>query len=75
MESSVHRKYCRSDPQSEFDNSILVEAKFTQFQLANLESLAVYFDTDSPSMAGLPTAEAIRKFSDMVSIPSLLVYV
>jgi vacuolar protein sorting-associated protein 13A/C len=36
------------------------------FQLANLQSLAVYFNTDSPSMAGLPPAEAIAKFSDLV---------
>ncbi|KAF9459895.1 vacuolar protein sorting-associated protein 13 [Collybia nuda] len=36
-------------------------------KLANLESLAVYFDTDSPSMAGLPTADAINKFSSMIT--------
>jgi Vacuolar protein sorting-associated protein len=37
-------------------------------QLANLQSLAVYFDTDSPSMAGLLPVDAIKKFSAMVKI-------
>lgn len=38
------------------------------FQLAKLESLAAYFDTDSTSMAGLPAMEATKKFSDMVRV-------
>ncbi|KAF4623901.1 hypothetical protein D9613_001806 [Agrocybe pediades] len=36
-------------------------------KLASLQSLALYFDTDSPSMAGLPTMESIKKFSSMIS--------
>ncbi|KAH9486936.1 Vacuolar protein sorting-associated protein 13 [Psilocybe cubensis] len=36
-------------------------------KLAKLQSLALYFDTDSPSMAGLPTVESIKKFSSMIS--------
>jgi vacuolar protein sorting-associated protein 13A/C len=36
-------------------------------KLANLQSLAVYFDTDSPSMAGLSPAEAFKKFSSLIS--------
>ncbi|KIM48205.1 hypothetical protein M413DRAFT_439924 [Hebeloma cylindrosporum] len=36
-------------------------------KLAKLQSLAVYFDTDSPSMSGLPTLESIKKFSSMIS--------
>ncbi|KAJ7254114.1 hypothetical protein B0H12DRAFT_1202424 [Mycena haematopus] len=36
-------------------------------KLANLQSLAVYFDTDSPSMAGLSPADAISKFSSLIS--------
>ncbi|KAG6842210.1 hypothetical protein C0991_000180 [Blastosporella zonata] len=36
-------------------------------KLANLESLSLYFDTDSPSMAGLPLAEIKEKFFDMIS--------
>ncbi|KAF9478514.1 vacuolar protein sorting-associated protein 13 [Pholiota conissans] len=36
-------------------------------KLAMLRSLALYFDTDSPSMSGLPTAESIQKFSSMIS--------
>ncbi|KDR84988.1 hypothetical protein GALMADRAFT_233521 [Galerina marginata CBS 339.88] len=36
-------------------------------KLAKLQSLALYFDTDSPSMSGLPTAESIQKFSAMIS--------
>jgi len=36
-------------------------------KLAKLQSLALYFDTDSPSMAGLPTAESIQKFASMIS--------
>ncbi|KAF7306925.1 hypothetical protein MIND_00485000 [Mycena indigotica] len=39
-------------------------------KLAKLESLAVYFDTDSPSLAGLPPAEAIKKFSALISTSS-----
>jgi vacuolar protein sorting-associated protein 13A/C len=36
-------------------------------KLANLQSLAVYFNTDSQSMAGLPPAAAIKKFSELIS--------
>ncbi|KAJ7786305.1 vacuolar protein sorting-associated protein 13 [Mycena metata] len=36
-------------------------------KLANLQSLAVYFDTDSPSMAGLSPADAIKQFSSLIS--------
>ncbi|KAF8974033.1 vacuolar protein sorting-associated protein 13 [Flammula alnicola] len=36
-------------------------------KLAKLQSLALYFDTDSPSMSGLPTVESIKKFSSMIS--------
>lgn len=36
------------------------------FQLANLESLAVYFDTDAHSLAGLPHDEFIEKFTELV---------
>ncbi|KAJ6610914.1 vacuolar protein sorting-associated protein 13 [Mycena sp. CBHHK59/15] len=36
-------------------------------KLAKLQSLAVYFDTDSPSMTGLSPAEAINQFSAMIS--------
>ncbi|PPQ80804.1 hypothetical protein CVT25_001929 [Psilocybe cyanescens] len=36
-------------------------------KLAKLQSLALYFDTDSPSMSGLPTLESIKKFSSMIS--------
>jgi hypothetical protein len=37
------------------------------FQLSKLESLALYFDTDSGSMAGLPPNEALEKFTAMVN--------
>ncbi|KAF8509808.1 vacuolar protein sorting-associated protein 13 [Gautieria morchelliformis] len=36
-------------------------------KLARLESLAVYFDTDSPSISGLPVEEAIEKFTSLIS--------
>jgi len=36
-------------------------------KLARLESLAVYFDTDSQSMAGLPLSAAKEKFIAMIS--------
>ncbi|KAJ7038206.1 vacuolar protein sorting-associated protein 13 [Mycena alexandri] len=36
-------------------------------KLANLQSLAVYFDTDSASMAGLSPADAIKQFSALIS--------
>lgn len=36
-------------------------------KLAKLESLAVYFDTDSESLAGYPIDEAIVKFTDLIA--------
>jgi len=41
-------------------------------KLASLLSLAVYFDTDSASMAGLPYAEAVQKFNGLVSVSRLV---
>ena len=35
-------------------------------QLAKLQSLAVYFDTDAKSMAGLPYEKAVEQFTAMV---------
>ncbi|KAF5370222.1 hypothetical protein D9615_010080 [Tricholomella constricta] len=37
-------------------------------KLANLQSLALYFDTDAPSMAGLTPVDAKKKFYDMISL-------
>ncbi|XP_006454344.1 hypothetical protein AGABI2DRAFT_114096 [Agaricus bisporus var. bisporus H97] len=36
-------------------------------KLSKLESLALYFDTDSGSMAGLPPNEALEKFTAMIT--------
>ncbi|GAA5952650.1 hypothetical protein JCM21900_006060 [Sporobolomyces salmonicolor] len=36
-------------------------------KLASLDSLAVYFDTDSASLAGFPINEAIPKFTDLIA--------
>lgn len=36
-------------------------------KLAKLHSLALYFDTDSQSMAGLPSVQALEQFSSMIS--------
>ncbi|GAA5925213.1 hypothetical protein JCM10213_008734 [Rhodosporidiobolus nylandii] len=36
-------------------------------KLASLDSLAVYFDTDSPSLAGYPLNEAIVKFTELIA--------
>lgn len=36
-------------------------------KLAKLESLAVYFDTDSESLSGFPIDEAILKFTDLIA--------
>ncbi|KAM0749832.1 hypothetical protein T439DRAFT_348604 [Meredithblackwellia eburnea MCA 4105] len=36
-------------------------------KLAKLESLAVYFDTDSESLAGYPINEAIAKFNELIA--------
>lgn len=36
-------------------------------KLAKLRSLALYFDTDTPSMAGLPLSESLDKFRGMIS--------
>ena len=38
------------------------------FQLARLESLAVYFDTDCQSLAGLSYREFVEKFTALVSM-------
>ena len=40
-------------------------------QLAKLESLAGYFDTDAQSMAGLSYEAAMERFSSMVPYPHL----
>lgn len=40
-------------------------------QLAKLERLAIYFDTNAQSMAGLPQKEAIARFSEMVDLHSV----
>ena len=37
-------------------------------QLAKMESLAVYFDTDAKSLAGLTYQEFVEKFTELVSI-------
>ncbi|THV04954.1 vacuolar protein sorting-associated protein 13 [Dendrothele bispora CBS 962.96] len=39
-------------------------------KLAKLQSLAVYFDTDSPSLAGLHPNEAFQKFNTMIATES-----
>ncbi|GAA5859573.1 hypothetical protein JCM8547_006147 [Rhodosporidiobolus lusitaniae] len=36
-------------------------------KLADLDSLAIYFDTDSTSLAGYPINEAIVKFTDLIA--------
>ena len=36
-------------------------------KLAKLDAFAIYFDTDSPSLAGLPKDEALTKFMDLVA--------
>ncbi|KAK7064233.1 hypothetical protein R3P38DRAFT_3417731, partial [Favolaschia claudopus] len=36
-------------------------------KLAKLQSLALYFDTDCASIAGLPPAESIKKFTSLIS--------
>ena len=38
-------------------------------QLAKLESLAAYFDTDAQSMAGLSYETSVERFSSMVPYP------
>jgi hypothetical protein len=43
----------------------------TPLQLAKLESLAAYFDTDAQSMAGLSYETAMERFSSMVPYPRL----
>lgn len=35
-------------------------------QLGKLESLAIYFDTDAESMAGLSHVDFMKKFTDQV---------
>lgn len=39
----------------------------TIHKLGNLESLAIYFDTDTEILAGLPHEKSIAKFSSLVS--------
>ena len=47
----------------------------TPLQLAKLDYLAVYFDTDAQSMAGLSYETAVDRFSSMVPYPRLSVIV
>jgi hypothetical protein len=39
-------------------------------QLATLGSFALYFDTDAPSVGGLPAAEAATALSNLVRVTS-----
>lgn len=50
-----------------WEPSYIVNATQGVHKLANLESLAVYFDTDSPSLAGLPPDEAVKRFTDLIA--------
>jgi len=43
----------------------------TLLQLAKLDYLAAYFDTDAQSMAGLSYETAVDRFSSMVAYPRL----
>lgn len=45
----------------------ITNAKGGVHKLATLDSLAVYFDTDSPSLAGHDIADAIVKFTDGIA--------
>lgn len=54
--------------------SLLGCRKLTVLKLAKLQSLAVYFDTDSATMAGLPYAEAVEKFTALVITDPHLCY-
>lgn len=42
------------------------KSHLTRIQLAKLESLAVYFDTDARSLAGMSHQEFIEKFTELV---------
>lgn len=46
---------------------LLTGPRLTVRQLAKLESLAIYFDTDATSLAGLSHAEFVEKFAALVS--------
>ena len=59
---------------TKFVVSLLHDQLWPSKQLARLGSLAVYFDTDSPSIAGLPVEQAIEKFTSLVKF-CLLIYV
>lgn len=68
MGTCVHREHRRRDPQGRHLGDKNLWKLTHSHQLANLQSLAVYFNTDSPSMAGLPPNEAKKKFSDLVKL-------
>ncbi|GAA5849449.1 hypothetical protein JCM5353_001982 [Sporobolomyces roseus] len=52
---------------SEWQPAFITDSTGAIHKLASLDSLAVYFDTDSTSLAGYPIDEAITKFTDLIS--------
>lgn len=50
-----------------WEPSYIVNSSQGVHKLANLESLAVYFDTDTTSMAGMPVDQAIKKFNELIA--------
>ena len=62
---TVHKVFNFPQPRQRHVENIL--------QLASLQSLAVYFDTDSSSIAGLSAVESIQKFSSMAGYLPFLV--
>ncbi|KDE03795.1 hypothetical protein MVLG_05736 [Microbotryum lychnidis-dioicae p1A1 Lamole] len=47
--------------------AFITNSKNGVHKLAKLDSLAVYFDTDSESLAGYPINEAIKKFTELIA--------
>lgn len=52
---------------SEWQPAFITDSTGAIHKLASLDSLAVYFDTDSSSLAGYSIDEAITKFTDLIS--------
>ncbi|GAA5995177.1 hypothetical protein JCM5350_001861 [Sporobolomyces pararoseus] len=52
---------------SEWQPAFITDSTGAIHKLASLDSLAVYFDTDSTSLAGYSINEAITKFTELIS--------
>jgi len=71
MGTCFHRKHCEGYSQGTVSHLPSVELSNDILQLASLEYLAVYFDTNTSIMSELHFSPVIQGLSDMVSQTSV----